>query len=99
MMALVTWLEKQMVKLQLFSVGILKHYVHCAAHTLNLCIAQTNSLTGVISLFDTVTSIANFFNYSPNIQKALESKVESLSIEIPSFCNFVERGGWRGSMH
>ena len=56
-------------------------YVHCAAHRLNLCIAQTNSLTGVISLFDTVTSIANFFNYFPNIQKALESRVESLSIE------------------
>jgi hypothetical protein len=55
-------------------------YVHCAAHRLNLCVAKANDLPAIRSVFDTVTSVANFFNYSPTRQKALEVEIESSCI-------------------
>ena len=76
-------------------------YVHCAAHKLNLCVAQTNSLTAVRSLFDTVTSIVNFFKIRPTDRRKLKVKLNLhlLKNGNPSFCHFVGQGGWRGLMH
>ena len=36
-------------------------YVHSASHRLNFCIAKANDRTAERLMFDTVTSIANFF--------------------------------------
>jgi len=52
-------------------------YVHCATHRLNLCVAKANDLPAIRSVFDTITGVANFFNYSPARQIALEVKIES----------------------
>ena len=50
-------------------------YFHCASHRLNLCIAHACKLTSVSSMMTSISSMANFFNYSPKRQKFLEDHV------------------------
>ena len=50
-------------------------YCHCASHKLNLCIAHACQLTSVSNMMTSISSIANFFNYSPKRQKSLEDHV------------------------
>ena len=53
-------------------------YFHCASHKLNLCVVRSCKLTSVSNMMSTITGIANFFNYSPKRQKALEAQVHEL---------------------
>ena len=40
-------------------------YVHCINHCLNLCVADTCSLTMVRNMMGTVRKLSEFFNNSP----------------------------------
>ena len=59
-------------------------YIHCASHKLNLCIARSCQLTSVTNMMDMVTCLANFFNYSPQRQKALEGHVNDYTDALKS---------------
>ena len=50
-------------------------YLHCASHRLNLCVVHCLQLTSVSNMFSVVTSVSNFFNFSPKRQKCLEDNV------------------------
>lgn len=56
-------------------------YLHCALHRLNLCIMHCLQLTSVSNMFSVVTSISNFFNFSPKRQKCLEENVAKHATE------------------
>lgn len=49
--------------------------VHCNSHVLNLVIVKACSLTKIGNMAGTITEIANFFNYSPNRQRCLETVI------------------------
>lgn len=72
-------------------------YLHCASHRLNLCVVHCLQLTSVSNMFSVVTSIANFFNFSPKRQKCLEDNVgkcaDSLKKKLLPLCRtrWVER--------
>lgn len=72
-------------------------YVHCASHKLNLCIVRSCQLTSITNLMDMITCLANFFNYSPQRQKALEGHVNdypnALKSKLVPLCRtrWVER--------
>ena len=51
------------------------YYLHSASHRLNLCIVHLLQLTSISNMFSVITSLANFFNFSPNRQKCLEDNV------------------------
>lgn len=56
-------------------------YFHCASHKLNLCIAHSCQLTSITNMMDVITSLANFFNYSPKRQKCFERHVSTMCDE------------------
>ena len=54
-------------------------YFHCASRKLNLCVAHSCKHTKVMNMMDAVMCLANFFNYSPQRQKELETHVTANS--------------------
>ena len=72
-------------------------YVHCVSHKPNLWIARSCQLTSVTNIMDMVTCLVNFFNYSPQRQKALEDHVndypDALKSKLVPLCRtrWVER--------
>ena len=52
-------------------------YFHCASHKLNLCIVQACKLTSIANMMDTISCLANFFNFSPQRQQQLENYVHA----------------------
>ena len=53
-------------------------YVHCAAHTLNLCVVAACSIQSVKNMMSTMVEIWLFFSNSPKRQLELETNVQSL---------------------
>lgn len=71
-------------------------YFHCASHKLNLCVVSSLKLISVSNMMSTISGLANFFNYSPKRQKALENQVcelETLKSKLLPLCRtrWVER--------
>ena len=52
-------------------------YVHCAAHTLNLCVVAACSIQLVKNMMGTMTEICIFFSYTPKHQQELEKTIKS----------------------
>ena len=53
-------------------------YVHCMNHRLNLCLADTCSLTMVQNMMGTVRKLSEFFSNSPKRQHDLVDKIKEL---------------------
>ena len=53
-------------------------YVHCMSHRLNLCVADTCSLTLVRNMMGVVKKLSDFFSNSPKRQDYLIKKIEGL---------------------
>ena len=53
-------------------------YVHCMNHRLNLCVADTCSLTMVQNMMGTVRKLSEFFSNSPKRQHHLVDKTKEL---------------------
>ena len=69
-------------------------YFHCAAHKLNLSIAQSCQLASVSNMMDAITCLANFFNYSPQRQKSFEVNVAKYPDSLKKNCyHCVEHDG------
>ena len=73
-------------------------YFHCASHKLNLCVAHSCKLASVANMMSVISSIANFFNYSPKRQTSLTDHVQnypdnSLKSKLLPLCKtcWVER--------
>ena len=73
-------------------------YFHCASHKLNLCVVKACKLPSVANMMDAVSSLANFFNYSPQRQQHFEDKVSkfcsaSLKSKLLPLCRtrWIER--------
>ena len=64
-------------------------YVHCAAHTLNLCIVSACSIPAIRNAHGVLQEICIFFNYSPKRQVELERQlplVESRRQKLVNLC-------------
>ena len=70
-------------------------YFHCASHKLNLCIVQACKLTSIANMMDTISCLANFFNFSPQRQQQLDNYVHACCPDSlnPNCCHYVELDG------
>ena len=59
-------------------------YFHCASHKLNLCVSQLCKLISVANMMDAISSFANYFNFSPKRQYALEEFVSKYPNAVKS---------------
>ena len=50
-------------------------YVHCAAHSLNLCVVSACSIPAIRNAHRVLQEICIFFNYSPKRQAELERQI------------------------
>jgi len=72
-------------------------YFHCASHKLNLCVAHMCKISSVANMMDAITCFANFFNFSPKRQNALEECIskypDALKTKLLPLCRtrWIER--------
>ena len=53
-------------------------YVHCAAHTLNLCVVAASSVQCIKNMMSTMVEICLFFSNSPKRELELEKNIKSM---------------------
>lgn len=53
-------------------------YVHCASHTLNLCVVAACSVQEVKNMMGTLVQICLFFTNSPKRQQELEKHIQAM---------------------
>ena len=53
-------------------------YVHCVAHSLNLCVVTACSVQAVKTMMSTMVEVCRFFSNSPKRQLELECQLQSM---------------------
>ena len=82
------------------------HYVHCAAHQLNLCVVKCCTIREVSNAMDCADSVVRFFKFSPKCQTFLEKCIDTrtcLEVVIMrsgrSLKNSATLAGWNDMIH
>ena len=82
------------------------HYVHCAAHRLNLCVVKCCTICEVSNAMDCADSVVRFFKFSPKRQTFLEKCIDMrtcLEVVIMrngrSLKNSATLAGWSDMIH
>ena len=55
-------------------------YVHCAAHTLNLCVVSACSISAIRNTHGALQEICIFYNYYPMRQAELDRQIKDLPL-------------------
>ena len=78
LMELAIWLESRGAAAVIQSTCLKAVYVHCAAHSLNLCVVAACNIQMVKNMMGTMVELCHFFSNSPKRQLELEKHINSI---------------------